>query len=209
MHGPGIDPKVKALKLHSTGSGNCENAPHFALDVGTGARRVVRGNGGLGRIHVRRCQRAGKVMVQLGQQIRVPVVLHRNRFHHRAGEFCGEPRNVNGEAARLGHVGHVQRHDDGVAQSLQFEYQTQIHAQVGGINHRDDCVHRRLTGTPPLDHLHRHLFVGCCRMKAIDAGQVDDGYRVATGQAHQTDLALYGYASVICDLLACTREQVE
>jgi hypothetical protein len=46
-------------------------------------------------------------------------------------------------------------------------------------------------------------------MKAIDAGQVDDGYRVATGQAHQTDLALYGYASVICDLLACTREQVE
>ncbi len=129
------------------------------------------------------------------------VVLHSHGFHHRAAQLCAEFGNIDHQATVAGHVGHVQRHDDGQAQTLQLQYQAQVHAQVGGVHYRHNGVDRGLALAPAFDDLQRHFFVGRGRMQAVDAGQVDDGHRAATGQAHQANLAFHSHAGVVGDFL--------
>ena len=89
-----------------------------------------------------------------------------------------------------------------MAKALHFQHQPQIHAQIGRVHHGHDGIYRRFAGASAFNYLQRDLFIRCGRVQTINTWQINDGNRLAAGQAQKTDLAFHSHPGVIGHFLA-------
>ena len=210
MHHPGVEALIKARLLHGFGRHPGQDAPYFALQTQHIGIRAGQGDAVAGRVQHRRFvwqthQRLG----ERGAQCVRPARLHGDGFHHWAAQLLRQGLHIDAQPTRPGHVGHVECHQHGSPQTLEFEHQTQVHAQVGGIGDGHQQIGHVFPSATAFEHLQRHLFVGGGGVQAVGAGQVDHGDMAAIFQLGVADFALDRHARVVGHFLAGAGQQVE
>ena len=116
---------------------------------------------------------------------------------------------VDRQPLRLGHVDHVQRHDDRHAQFQELRRQVQVAVEVGRIDDGQDHVRPRLLRPAAEEQIDGHHLVGAARGEAVGAGQVDQLERRSPPWANRALLHLDGDAGVVADVLAQPGQGVE
>ena len=134
---------------------------------------------------------------------------HRHRLHHRHAQLGLQGRAVDADAAALRDVDHVQRQHHGHAEFAHFQREAQVQAQVGGIDHADDDVRRRLAGIEAAAEIAGDRLVQARGHQAVGARQVEHGIAAARGRQQPALLALDRDAGVVRHLLAAAGQLVE
>ncbi len=110
---------------------------------------------------------------------------------------------------RLRRIHHVDRQHHRPAELAHFQREAQVQAQVGGIDHADQHVGRRLAGIEAAAQVAGDRFVQAGGMQAVGARQVQQRVAAARRRVEAAFLALDGDAGVVGDLLPAAGQQVE
>ena len=201
MHGHAVDAVLQPLCRAGLHHAGFQNTHHLSLQVLVGRIAGLRNRRGR--------PKGRQALLQLAQQGGVAMAAHGHGLYHRQAEFLGEARGVDHQPLAPGLIGHIECHEQRLAQALEFQHQAQIQAQVGGIDYRHDGVWRGLTGAAAFNHFQRDFFIGRGRLQAISTGQVDHAQALAAGQHQLADLVLDRHPRVVGYFLAGAGEQVE
>ncbi len=194
--GPGVRPRGR---------------PHAGLQDGLGLtmggadlRRARRTPvGGRGGLQVR------QELVDLVEQLGQAALAHRHGGHHRHAELLRQPLQIDGQAAPLGDIDHVQGQHDRTAHLLQLQHQAQHEPEVGGVGDADQHVRRDLSCKTAQHHVTGDLLVRAPGPEAVGARQVDDQDPAVGGGVKHPLLALDGHARIVGHLLARPGQGVE
>jgi hypothetical protein len=139
----------------------------------------------------------------------VAVARHGRRSAPPAHRGRRQAVGVDADAARLGPVGHVQRHHARQPEALHASTRRRLRRKVGGIDHAHHEIRALLALGTAGQHIAGHALVGRARMQAVRARQVEHPQRLAGGGGQAPFLALDRHAGVVGHLLAAAGEQVE
>ena len=135
---------------------------------------------------------------------------HRHRLHHRHAECALERGAIEPVAALLGDVAHVERDDHRPPEALQLQHQTQVQAQVGGIDDAHQQIGRRLARVAAEDHVARDGLIEAWRARGCRRPADRDAVGAPAARAGEASfLALDGDAGIVGDFLAAAGEAVE
>ena len=146
---------------------------------------------------------------ELGDQRRGTTGLNRHGFDHRNAEFLLQARHVDDQAAFFGDIHHVQRQDGWPLQADHFQHQTQVQAQIGGVDHQHDHVRWRGVGTTAEQHVTGDGLVRRHGVEAVGTRQVNHLIAALTGRDELALLALDGHAGVVGHFLARAGKAIE
>ena len=166
------------------------------------------GSGGLGQHPGRRMWMGSQRVDALDQRLRT-VLAHRHRLHHRHAEFALQYFAVDGDAALLRSVDHVQRHHHRPAHLPHFQHEAQVQAQVGGVDHAHQHVRRRLARVEATAQVAGDRFVQAGRVEAVGTRQVQHRVAAPGRRAQHALLALDRDPGIVGHLLPAAGELVE
>ena len=110
--------------------------------------------------------------VDARDQFRCTVAAHRHGFHHRHAQRLFQRGHVDGNTTAARGVHHVQGDDHRLAQLAHFQRETQVQAQVGGVDHADQRIRRGFARIEATAQVAGDGLVEACRVQAVRAGQI-------------------------------------
>lgn len=135
-----------------------------------------------------------------------PLAASRHQRQHRNGaQTCGEPRNVDLDAAGFSLIQHVEHQDQRHAHLQYLHGQVKVAFEIGGIDDVDDHLGACFNKEVPCD-----LFLHRIGRKAVRSRQIDDrDAQVFVGMPDQAGAFLDGFAGPVANMLIGAGQCVE